>query len=235
MLNVIIPTLNAEETLAKTLDSIRAGGGNLPHEVLVVDGGSGDATPTIAAARGAKVLSSAPGRGRQLAMGAAAAIAAQATAADPPWLLFVHADSLLPTDWADTVQPFITPERNRERAGYFRLGFDGTPDPRARRVARLANWRADVLGLPYGDQGVLIHATLYMDVGGFRVEQNLMEDVDLVRRIGPMRLTRLSATVTTSAVRYRQGGWWGRPLRNVVCLGLYVLGAPNRWIERLYR
>jgi hypothetical protein len=49
-----------------------------------------------------------------------------------------------------------------------------------------------------------------------------------------MRLQRLTATITTSAARYQTGGWWARPARNLVCLGLYLAGAPMRWIERLY-
>ena len=225
MLSIIIPTLNAQTTLARTLQSVQASA--LPMlEVLVVDGGSSDATLHTATELGAKVVSVEPGRGRQLAYGAALA--------KGPWLLFVHADSVLPPDWELDLSRFITAERNQGLAGYFRLGFDDQGRG-PRRVAALANWRADVLGLPYGDQGLLIHRDLYETVGGYRAEQNLMEDIDLVRRIGPMRLKRLNRTITTAAARYRVGGWWARPMRNLACLALYLLGAPNGWIERLYR
>ena len=228
MLSIVIPTLNAEATLAATLDAIERP--EIPGlEVIVVDGGSTDATRPIAEAREACVIACAPGRGRQLAHGARAATA--------EWLLFVHADTRLPDDWPERVSRFITVERNRERAGYFRLAFDGASpaDNRgARRVAALANWRAKTFGLPYGDQGLLIHRDLYTQVGGYP-EINLMEDVEIARRIGPMRLERLPAAVITSADKYRRGGWWARPARNLLCLGLHLAGAPARWIERLYR
>jgi len=225
MLSVIIPTLNAEETLAQTLTSVQASSPPLV-EVLIVDGGSTDQTARVAADHGAKLIHSDPGRGQQLAHGA--------SMSKGPWMLFLHADSQLPPDWETDISRFITEDRNQGLVGYFRLAFD-QKSRGARRVARLANWRADVLGLPYGDQGLLIHRDLYEHVGGYRREQNLMEDVDLVQRIGPMRLKRINLTLTTSASRYRSGGWWARPARNLMCLMLHLVGAPRGWIERLYR
>jgi hypothetical protein len=61
-----------------------------------------------------------------------------------------------------------------------------------------------------------------------------MEDVDLVRRIGPRRLRVLDGAAVTSAVRYRHDGYLTRPLRNLACLGLYFLGVPPRLIVKLY-
>ena len=224
MLSIVIPTLNAEASLAETLGRVHA---HAPPrlEVLVVDGGSTDTTLTIAADHGAKLISSAPGRGRQLALGA--------ERAQGPWLLFLHADTRLPKDWEQDVSRYITNPQNQERAAYFRLAFD-TARPSAKRVATLANWRAGTFALPYGDQGLLIHRNLYERIGGFNAKLNLMEDVDLVRRIGPMRLRMLNATVTTSAAKYERDGWWARPARNLVCLTMHLLGLPQRWIERLY-
>lgn len=225
MLSIIIPTLNAEATLARTLESLRAS--NAPiNELLIIDGGSTDSTAEIATEHAAKLVVCAPGRGRQLARGAAEA--------QGPWMLFLHADSVLPQGWEGVVGRFLAPERHQQLAAYFRLDFD-TQTGGARRVALLANWRAQVLHLPYGDQGLLIHRSLYDEVGGYGPEQAIMEDVDLVRRIGPMRLKRLNATLQTSAQRYQVGGWWARPLRNLTCLALYLLGAPQTWLLRLYR
>ncbi|MBF0247805.1 MAG: TIGR04283 family arsenosugar biosynthesis glycosyltransferase [Alphaproteobacteria bacterium] len=225
MLSIVIPTLNAEATLAATLHAVHAAAPPV-LEVLVVDGGSTDQTRRVAADHGAVFVSSEPGRGRQLAMGAERAAG--------PWLLFLHADTVLPTEWADAVSRFITNDANQGRAAYFRLSFDDASGA-ARRVAGLANWRGEVWGLPYGDQGLLIHRDFYQEVGGFRADQALMEDVDIVRRIGPMRLKRLPYAVVTSGERYRRDGWWLRPARNLACLTLYMLGAPKAWVERLYR
>jgi rSAM/selenodomain-associated transferase 2 len=225
MLTIIIPTLNAQDTLAKTLAGVFAH--DVPGlAVVVVDGGSSDSTKVLAVDAGASVLACAAGRGRQLAFGAAET--------SGEWLLFLHADTILPQDWDAVVSRFMADPINGQRAAYFKLKFDDTCAG-ARRVAGLANWRAKAFGLPYGDQGLLIHRSLYDEVGGFRADLKIMEDVDLVQRLGPMRLKALRSHVTTSAAKYRAGGWWGRPVRNLLCLGLHLAGAPKGWIESLYK
>ncbi|MBL4747684.1 MAG: TIGR04283 family arsenosugar biosynthesis glycosyltransferase [Magnetovibrio sp.] len=223
MLNIIIPTLNAENSITQTLAAVFAH--HLPDlNVVVVDGGSTDGTQLAAQESGAKVIECAPGRGRQLAFGAANT--------SGQWLLFLHADTVLPSDWEDHVRRYIAVALNVQKAAYFQLRFDDR-SAGATRVAMLANWRAKAWGLPYGDQGLLIHRTLYDEVGGYPADLQLMEDVHLVQRLGPMRVEALYAYVTTSAAKYRTGGWFMRPLRNMICLGLYFVGAPNRWIESL--
>ena len=224
-LSVIVPALDAAASLPASLaalDEARRAG--LLREVLVVDGGSSDATAEVAARAGARVLAAPPGRGQQLSAGAAAA------AAD--WLLFLHADTVLGPGWTAAARAFMAHPEARQRAAVFRLALDD-PDPRARRIERLAAWRARVLGLPYGDQGLLISRAFYQGLGGFR-PLVLMEDVELMRRIGRARLVTLEAEALTSAARYRAGGWWLRPLRNLSLLGLYFLGAPPKLLKRLY-
>ncbi|MBL4692048.1 MAG: TIGR04283 family arsenosugar biosynthesis glycosyltransferase [Magnetovibrio sp.] len=225
MLTVIIPTLNAEMSLGKTLDSVAAAA-QFAVAVVVIDGQSTDQTQTLAQAAGATVIQSDPGRGLQLATGA--------KAAQGGWLLFLHADTVLPKGWDVEVHRFMADPFNTERAAYFKLGFD-EQSKKARRVASIANWRAKALSLPYGDQGLLIHRSLYDLVGGYNANLKLMEDVDLVQRLGPMRIKRLRACVVTSAQKYRTDGWWARPIRNILCLGLFLARAPNRWIESLYK
>lgn len=223
MLAVIVPTLNAAQTLPACLQAV---GEDVP--VVVVDGGSADDTRMVARMFMADVLTAPPGRGGQLAAGADAAIGGQAE-----WLLFLHADTVLQPGWRDAVDAFIADPGNAGRAAHFALAFDD--DGRgARRVARLANWRARVLGLPYGDQGLLIAAPFYRSLGGFR-PLPIMEDVDMVRRIGRDNLVPLKALAVTSAEKYRRDGWWRRPLRNIGCLALFLLGLPTGMIARLYR
>lgn len=165
----------------------------------------------------------APGRGPQLRRGADAAVG--------DWLLFLHADTVMEAGWANVAAGFMASAGNVHRAAHGRLMLDDAAPP-ARRVERLANWRAR-LGLPYGDQGLLISRALYDEVGGFR-PLVLMEDVDIVRRIGRKRLNALPVAMTTSAARYQRGGYLKRPLRNLTCLSLYFVGVPPHVIARLY-
>jgi rSAM/selenodomain-associated transferase 2 len=222
-LSIVIPALDAARSLPATLASLREGEA-AAAEILVVDGGSIDGTPEIAAACGARVLAAPRGRGGQLAAGAAAA--------SGDWLLFLHADTRLEPGWLGEVRRFAADRRNRDRAGYFRLRLDDEGAP-PRRLERAVAWRARVLGLPYGDQGLLLCRPFYAGLGGYRALP-LMEDVDLVRRIGRRRLVPLAASAVTSAARYRTGGYVRRPLRNLACLALYFAGLPPRFIARLY-
>jgi rSAM/selenodomain-associated transferase 2 len=220
-LSVIIPVLNAAATLPATLAALLPAG---LREIVVVDGGSVDATAAIAAAAGARVLTAGRGRGTQLAAGAAAARGR--------WLLFLHADCRPEPGWREAVGAFLAQPGAYRRAGYFDFALDD-PNPAARRLERIVAWRCRLLALPYGDQGLLISRHLYQAVGGF-APLPLMEDVDLVRRLGRRRLARVGARCVTSARRYRRGGYWCRPLRNLLCLSLYFIGVPARRIVRIY-
>ena len=93
--------------------------------------------------------------------------------------------------------------------------------------------RVRLLGLPYGDQGLLISRLLYDEIGGYR-PLPLMEDVDLVGRIGRFRLERLGVAALTSPERWRRGGWLRRSLRNLLCLALYRSGMSAERVGRLY-
>lgn len=220
-LSAIVPTLNEAAGLTATLASLRDGAA----EIVVADGGSSDSTAGLAAHSGAKVITSSRGRGAQLADGAAAA--------GGDWLLFLHADTVLEPGWRKAAARFMADPGNAARAGYFTFALDD-PSPEARRLERMVAWRCRVLGLPYGDQGVLIARDHYRRLGGYRA-MALMEDVDLVRRIGRRNLVRLPARAVTSAERWRREGWLIRSARNLLCLALYFLGVPPQALVRIYR
>lgn len=224
-LEAVVPALDAAAHIEAALGSLAEGRARgLLGRILVVDGGSSDDTAARARRAGAEVMTAPPGRGRQLAAGA--------DALEGDWLLFLHADTVLAPGWSETAAAFLADPASRERAAVFSLAFD-EPSAAARRTARLANWRARRLGLPYGDQGLLLSRTFYRALGGFR-PLALMEDVDLARRIGRRRLALLEARAVTSAARYRRAGWWSRSARNLLLLSLYYLGVPPGVLRRLY-
>ncbi len=225
MISVVVPTLNAAGTLGATLACLGAArAGGLISEIIVADGGSEDATLEVALAAGARVHTCESGRGQQLAEGAAAA--------SGEWLLFVHADTVLEGDWAAEARAFVDEAGNKMRAAVFRFALDDA-GAAARRLEWIVAWRTRVLGLPYGDQGLLIPRALYDQTGGFQ-PLPLMEDVDLVRRIGRARIEMLGAAAVTSAARYRRSGYLARSARNLACLSLYFMGVPVRTIARFY-
>ncbi|MEK9672732.1 MAG: TIGR04283 family arsenosugar biosynthesis glycosyltransferase [Rhodospirillaceae bacterium] len=223
VLSIIVPTLNAAGDLPRLIESLADG--RMDREVIVADGGSGDGTQRIAQAHGFTVVETPRGRGLQLVAGAAAAAG--------EWFLFLHADTALQRGWSAIVRGFTSNSDNVYRAAYFQLILDDTA-PVARMVEDAANLRAAKLGLPYGDQGLLISRAFYDRLEGFNPIP-IMEDVDLIRRIGRRRLIQLPSAAVTSARRYQKDGYWLRPLRNLLCLALYYAGLPPRLIEQVYR
>lgn len=227
MLSVIIPALNAERTLGPVLAALVPGAvDGLIKDVIIADGGSEDGTRIMAETAGATFIETEPGRGIQLAAGA--------EAARGDWFLFLHADTVLGPGWIGEVRDFIKTcaDAGVQRAGYFRFALDHR-DFRARSLERLVALRCAVFGLPYGDQGLLVSRRHYAGVGRFAALP-LMEDVDLVRRIGWRRLKGLRTPAITSAARYRSEGYARRAGRNALCLGLYYAGMPLRHLTRLY-
>ncbi len=173
---------------------------------------------------GATIVNAPRGRGTQLRAGA--------HAATTDWMLFLHADTALKSGWSHAVATHMQRTENEMKAAVFQFALDD-PSPQARRLERMVAWRTRVLGLPYGDQGLLIHRTLYDSIGGFKDIQ-LMEDVDIIRRVGKRRLAVLDADAITSAVSWQNSGWLLRSARNLVCLGLYFIGVPPAAILKVY-
>ena len=217
MISVVIPTLDAAASLGPCLASIGEA-----DEIVIADGGSTDATASVAERLGARLVRSPRGRGVQLAAGAAAAKGS--------WLLFLHADTRLAPGWREAVERHIA--RQPHKAACFRLRLDAIEWP-ARLVEAGVALRVRLLGLPYGDQGLLIPRRLYDEIGGYR-PLPLMEAVDLVRRVGGARLERLSAAALTAPDRWRRDGWLRRSGRNLLCLALYRSGMSAERVARLY-
>lgn len=222
MISVVIPTLNAAAHLPRSLPPLVDGVlGCLVREVIVSDCGSTDATIEIANEAGCVVVVGPRGRGAQLIAGADVARA--------PWLLFLHADTALGPGWVDEVRTVIS--QGDEKAAYFHFATDHK-DRRAQRLAFWVDVRCTVLALPYGDQGLLISRRLYDAVGGYAAYP-LMEDVDLVRRLGRDRLQKLRTPAATSVARHVRDGYLKRSAKNLLLLTRFLLGEdPHRLAQR---
>ena len=219
-ISVIIPTLNAVDTLPDCLAALMEGlDAGLIRELIVSDGGSTDATGATALAWGAEVIHGAASRGGQLQRGCAAAKA--------DWLMVVHADTMLSPGWAKIVAAHL----GTAKAGWFKLAFDQGGIP-GNLVAGWANLRSR-FGLPFGDQGLILPRTLYEAVGGYK-DQPLMEDVALARALKG-QLVGLPVCAVTSAAKYQSQGWMRRGGRNLWTLGRYFFGTSPEVLAQSYR
>jgi rSAM/selenodomain-associated transferase 2 len=227
MISVVIPALDAEATLPDTLSAlVPASVDGLVREVIVVDAGSNDRTRDVADWAGADVVAAGPGRGGQLAAGAARA--------RQPWLLFLYADTVLDHGWEREASHFmekVDKDPSRQAAAAFRLAIDD--EGLAPRLIEALAWlRSSGLRLPYGDQGLLIPRRLYEAIGGHRALP-AMEDLDIALRLGRRRIKLLRARAVSSARGYREEGYLRRVLNNQVNLIRYSFGAGSARAPKL--
>ncbi len=217
---MVIPALDEAENVEAAIASAAAPG----VEVVVADGGSRDGTPERAGRAGARVLSSAPGRARQIRAGIDASLGEV--------VVVLHADTRLPAGWQIAVA-----EALRDPGvvgGAFRFCFD-----RRGVLLRLVQWgallRTRLFAMPYGDQALFVRRALLEQLGGYPMAP-IMEDLDLVRamkRAG--RIACLALPATTSARRYETRGVLRTMLRNWVAMAAWWLGVDRRRIAAWYR
>ncbi len=217
IVNIVIPAWNAAASLPATLDSLAEAG----CAIILADAASPDGTAQLAESMGVQVVQAPRGRGAQLATGIAATTA--------PWLLLLHADTRPEPGWWQATQAFMA---RGPGVGYFDFTLDSDA-PAARRLERAVAWRCRHFALPYGDQGLLIHRDVLERAGGIR-PLPLMEDVDLIRRLRPLRPERIGVRAMTSAARFERDGYLRRPARNLVFLAAWLAGVPPRVLARWY-
>jgi uncharacterized protein len=226
-ISIVIPALNEANSIAKVLASLH----DLPNlEIILVDGGSSDNTVSIAQSFGVKAISSETGRAHQMNVGAKAATG--------EILLFLHADTVLPSGFGtmvrSTLQPPLRGENPAPVAGAFSLQIDD-PLLSLRAIEWLVAWRSTWRQMPYGDQAIFLTAAKFWELGGF-VEMPIMEDFELIRQLQRQgRIEILAAPVVTSARRWLRRGVWQTTLINQSIVIGYLLGVSPTRLATWYR
>lgn len=216
-ISIIIPALNEAEILATTLMGLPAAS---DLEVILVDGGSTDGTWELAGRfPHLRRLQVPRGRGCQMNAGA--------RAARGRLLAFLHADTLLsPAHLTALRRAAAAPSFT---AGAFELSLS-PPVPALRFIARAANWRSRFLGLPYGDQVLILRPDLFRTLGGF--SHRRPEDLDLVIRLNRLtQLRLLSPPVASSGRRWLEQGYFATTRRHWLALARHLAErtCTRRW------
>tara|TARA_B100001989_G_scaffold238406_1_gene201822 strand:- start:349 stop:1032 length:684 start_codon:yes stop_codon:yes gene_type:complete len=221
-ISIIIPTLNEANNLPLLLSDlsiIKEEG-----EILIIDGGSSDKTIDVANIYGAKVYKAKErNRGLQLDMGA--------KNSKGDWLIFLHADTRLTYDWLTKIKSVSQGDKNY--IYYFKFKIN---DKKIiyRVLEILVNFRSKYFKQPYGDQGLIIHKSIYLKNNGFR-NIPLMEDVDFLRRLNKKNdLKRLNLPLFTSSRKWERTNIFLQALKNWNLRRRWLKGASAKSIYSDY-
>ncbi len=220
-ISVIIPTFNeGHELLEKTVRSTRQGQNT---ETIIVSTCPSPALRKLAHAHAARLLTAPKGRARQMNAGAAAARG--------QILLFLHADTRVPNNFDRYVRQIL--EKPDVAGGAFRLEIEAARGTLA-WIARLANLRARLLQMPYGDQAVFVRAETFQKLGGYP-DVPILEDVELIRLLSRSgRVEIAQPAVVTSARRWHELGTWRTTLINQEIMAGYYLGVSKQRLAQWY-
>ena len=221
-ISVIIPTINEANNLPLLLSDLSTI--QKKEEIIIVDGGSEDETINIANIYGAKVYQSKErNRGLQLNLGA--------KYSKGDWLIFLHADTRLTHDWFTKIKSVFNGDKNYIYYFQFKINNDKIT---YRLLEILVNFRSKYLKEPYGDQGLIIHRSIYFKNNGFR-NIPLMEDVDFISRLNNKKdLKQLNLPIFTSARKWERTNIFLQALKNWNFRRRWLKGEPTKSIYSDY-
>ena len=220
-ISVIIPCLNEEKHIHKLLDFLRNNRGR--SQVIVVDGGSSDATiPLVSNYPFVETIeTNVANRAHQMNAGA--------TIATGETLLFLHADTLPPRDFEQLILEAMQSGGNVGGAFYLRFDHKHWMFSMMTFLTRL-----NIPWITVGDHGLFFRKEVFESLGGFP-DIPLLEDLELqlkARRQGKM--VRIQAPVLTSARRFLNNGVLSQTLKDARILLSYFLGTPPENLAKLY-
>jgi len=223
-ISIIIPVINEEKAIRAQLSRLQVFR-DTGHEVIVVDGGSEDASRSLAEMGADQFVLSEKGRATQMNAGARVATG--------DLLLFLHADTELPEDSIGILNRSVSD--NEIAWGRFNVRLSGR-HVMFRVIETLMNWRSRLTGIATGDQAIFITKTLFDQAGGF-IDIKLMEDIELCARLKKLaKPICLGERVTTSSRRWEKSGIFSTILFMWHLRLAYWLGVdPDRLVQKYYR
>jgi rSAM/selenodomain-associated transferase 2 len=220
-LSVIVPMLNESPVIAGTLDALRRRAPNA--EIIVVDGGSSDASVAIVQSLRVTLIIAPRGRARQMNAGA--------RASHGDVLVFVHADTIVPRTFAADIASALSDPA--VVGGRFDVKLDDRALP-YRIIGAMISFRSRISRTGTGDQAIFVRRDVFDSLGGFP-ELELCEDLEFSRRMKRAgRIACLRTRVTTSARRWDRDGLVRTVIRMWMIRAMYLMGVPPARLKRMY-
>ena len=221
-ISIIIPTINEANNLPlllSDLSDIQKEG-----EIIIVDCGSEDKTIDVANIYGAKVFKSEErNRGLELDIGA--------KNSKGDWLIFLHADTRLTHDWLKKINLVLKGDKNYIYNFTFKINHKKII---YRVLEILVNFRSQYFKQPYGDQGLIIHRTIYFRNNGFR-KIPIMEDIDFLRRLNKKKdLKQLNLPIFISSRKWERTNIFLQALKNWKFRRRWLKGESTKSIYSEY-
>ncbi len=222
--SIIIPVYH-ENNINKFIDSIISNETSIDYEIIVVDV---EDQSTIKFIENEDIITTTAPKGRAFQMNKGFKLAGG------EYLLFLHADTLLPKNALELIVKTLDAP-SPYSAGAFDISID-TDDKILTKISQFASWRSKFFKLPYGDQAIFVKKDVFENIGGFR-EISLMEDVNFMQKLKrkKQKVQILEEPALTSARRWEKNGVLKTTLTNIILQLLYFVGVNPNDLAKYYK